>query len=81
MSDDYTFKVCCTFTMQHTFAKGEVERDGEGDAEGVEPTDTALKAIEVELGTYLSEKYSIGEVDVSTDSDLIMHAPGDPDST
>lgn len=75
----YTFKVFCTFEMQYTFTESEVERDADGGEYAVEPTDAAIEALEAEVLEYVSQNYPVESVEVSTDSDLIMHDPRNPD--
>ena len=74
----YTFKVFCTFEMQYTFTASEVERDPDGGEYAVEPTEAAIEALEVEVLGYVSQHYPVAAVEVSTDSDLIMHDPRNP---
>lgn len=61
--------------MQHTFTDAEVQHDPDGEPYAVEPTDEALHAIEVELEQCLSANYGIENIEISTDSDLIMRDP------
>lgn len=74
----YTFKVFCTFEMQYTFTESEVERDSDGGEYAVEPTDAAIEALEAEVLEYVSQNYPVESLEVSTDSDLIMHDPKRP---
>ncbi len=68
----YTFRVFCTFEVQHTFGENEVQPDSDGDATDVEPTDDALQALGREFESYLAERYAVSAVEVSTDSDLML---------
>lgn len=50
----YTFKVYCSFDIQHTFAENEVQIDPDGDGENdFEPTEEALAALAEELAECL----------------------------
>lgn len=73
----YTFYVYTTFKMQYTFTEKEVEPDEDAGDGAVEPTGDALHALELELQEYLGQNYSVEEIEVSTDSDLILHDPRD----
>ena len=75
----YTFRVFCTFEVQHTFGENEVEPDPDGDDTDVEPTDDALQAYGRELESYLAEHYSVSDVEVSTDSDLMLGVIEEPE--
>ena len=68
----YTFSVCCSFTIQHTFDESEIELDPGGDGTDVEPTDRALLALARELEEVLSAQYSVSDFDASSDSDMLL---------
>jgi hypothetical protein len=68
----------CAFEMQHTFSASEGEHDAGADPDSVEPTAEAFKALEIEVEDYLSKNYSVDGIEISTDSDLVLHTPGDP---
>lgn len=73
----YTFYVYTTFKMQYTFTENEVEPDEDAGDGAVEPTSDALNALQLELQECLGQNYSVEEIEVSTDSDLILHDPRD----
>ena len=73
----YTFDVYCTFRMQFTFTESEVEPDADSGDGAVEPTDEAIKALELELQDYLGQNYLVEEIEASSDSDAIRHDPRD----
>ena len=74
----YTFHVYATVKMQFTFTEAEVEHDPDGDDTAVEPTAEALGALERELEEYLGQNYVVDEIEVSSDSDMILHDPREP---
>lgn len=72
MSKHYTFRVVCSFTMQHTFTEDEMEPDPEGGEGDVVPTDEGMLALQRELEEHLRGDYVVDEVELDTDSDALL---------
>ena len=73
----YTFCVCCTLELHVTFPEDEVEPDCDGDDDDVEPTAAALEALKARINQYLQQEHSVHNLEVSTDSDLLLGCDDD----
>jgi hypothetical protein len=71
---------CCGRPTQVSVrkARGRYDREALYAGNGaVEPTDEAITALEAEIQNYVGQNYPVEKVEVSTDSDLILHDPKD----
>ena len=58
----YTFRVTCSFTMQHSFVETDVEHDPEGRDSDLIPTEAALSALKGELEAALGDNHAISSI-------------------
>jgi hypothetical protein len=72
----YTFRVECSFALQYSFTESEIERDPDGGASDVLPTDPALSALRGELLATLSEKYPISILELCSESEDLLGVSG-----
>jgi hypothetical protein len=68
----YTYNVSFSFEMQFTFPASDVEPASEGGKNDFDPTDEALSALEKEVKEYLSENYTIGDIEAFADFDSLL---------
>ena len=68
----YTYRVLCSFELQHSFTESEVEHDPEGFESSFVPTDAALLALREELQAALDQNHAISSFDVHTESDDLL---------
>jgi len=68
----YTYRVICSFTVQHSFTESEVEQDPGGHASDVVPTDEALSALREELEAALVEDHAVSCFDIHAESDDLL---------
>ena len=70
----FTYRVHCSFEIQHTFTDAEVEQDSEGGEGDFSPTNDALKALERELTELLGSCHAVAGFEALADSDDLLGA-------
>ncbi len=68
----FTYNVSVSFELQHTFHESEVQPAAEGDEHDREPTERSLSKLKSELEEYLSNNYTISDLDVSADFESFL---------
>lgn len=68
----YTYRVVCSFALQHSFTESEVENDSDSGESDVLPTDAALSALKEELQATLNHNYAISSFDIHAESDDLL---------
>lgn len=72
----YTYLVSVSLEMQFTFEARNVQQAEEGGENDIDPTDEALAKLEAELMEYLSQNYSIENLEASADFDSLLGVAG-----
>ena len=68
----YTYNVSVSFDMQFTFNEKDVQPSDGGDENDFDPSDQALLDLEKELEDYLSQNYSIDEIEAWANFDNLL---------
>ncbi len=68
----HTFRVTCSFVIQHSFTEAEVMVDPEGREGDIVPTESALTDLQSEIEASLGEDYAISTLIVETESDDLL---------
>jgi len=68
----YTYQMSCSFQMQYTFSQDELVKASEGDENDFEPSDGSLINLQNEMREYLSQKWSVSDVEVDAEFDSLL---------
>jgi hypothetical protein len=79
MTKSYTYQVHCTFTVQFTFSERAIKATEEGTEGDVDPTQEALDGLATELQEYLSQNYSVSDVQAHADFDDLLGVNSEDD--
>jgi hypothetical protein len=68
----YTYDVICSFNLQYSFTESEVEKDPGGDEGDFNPTDKAIRNLEMDLKQTLGHNYAISNFEAHAESDDLI---------
>jgi hypothetical protein len=73
----YSYRVLCSFELQYSFTKTEVENESDHEVSDMEPTDAALLALSHELQSRIGDGYAISSFEIHCNPDLFLGSEDD----